>query len=104
MNKIIVHKHRTNKITVGLGMDISADTITSEVRVQEDPESDLLMTWTVTVLDGATGELELSVDDSTTAQITVDKGYMDLKRVSSGEPLPVFDRPLEVEFRGVVTA
>lgn len=104
MNKIIVHKHRTNKITVALGMDITSDTITSQVRVQEDPESDLLMTWTVTVLDAATGELELAVDDSSTAQITVDKGYMDLKRVSSGEPLPVFDRPLEVEFRNTVTA
>jgi len=28
---------------------------------------------------------------------------MDIKRDSGGLTLPVFDRPLEVEFRGVVT-
>ena len=104
MNKVIVHKHRTNTLTVNLGMDITGDTITSEVRVQPDPTSALLMTWVVTVVDDATGELEISVDDSTTAQIEVDKGYMDFKRLSSGEPLPILDRPLEVEFRGTVTA
>ena len=28
---------------------------------------------------------------------------MDLKRVSGGEPLAIFDKPLEVVFQGVVT-
>jgi hypothetical protein len=103
-DRVIVHKNRTNKLTVNLGMDITGDTITSEVRTQEDPESDLLMAWIVTVIDAPTGELEILVDDATTAQIEVDRGYMDFKRVSSGEPLPVMDKPLEVEFRNTVTA
>lgn len=103
MNKVIVHKYRTNKITVGLNMDITGDEIQSQVRTQRDPTSDLLMNWTVTVIDDATGELEFEVDDATTAQIEVDSGYMDILRISSGEPLPVLDRPLEVEFRNTVT-
>lgn len=103
-NKVIVHKHRTNVIPVNLGIDITGDTITSEIRAAEDPESTLLATWTVVVTNAATGELELTVDNTITSEIEVDSGFMDFKRVSSGEPLPVLDRPLEVEFRGVVTA
>lgn len=104
MNKVIVHKHRTNKLTVNLGMDITSDTITSEVRVQDDPSSDLIFAWTVTVINAATGELTIEVDNVLTGQVEVDTGYMDFKRVSSGEPLPVLDRALEVEFRNTVTA
>ena len=105
MAKVIVYKARTNTLPVNLGVDISADTFTSQIRSEPDHESTLLMEWAVDfVTDGTDGKLLLTVDDLITGQIEVSSGYMDLLRVSGGEPLPVFDEVLEVEFRGVVTA
>lgn len=104
-NKVIVHKNRTNTLIVDLGMDVSASTFTSEIRAEQDHESDLLATWVVSFTSSGTdGRLTLVLDNVITGQIEVDHGYMDLKRVAAGEPIPVFDRPLEVEFRGTVTA
>lgn len=103
-NKVIVHKNRTNTITIDLGFDVSADVITSQIRAEQDPTSALIATWVVGfVTDGTDGLLTLTLDNSVT-EITVDSGYMDLKRVSGGEPLAVFDKPLEVSFQGTVTA
>jgi hypothetical protein len=103
-NTIVVHKGRTNIIACDMGMDVSADTITSEIRSEPDVSSPLLATWEVTFLtDGTDGELVLTLDDVITGQIKANSGYMDIKRVSGGEPLPVFDKPLEVTFRGSVT-
>ena len=102
---IVVHKGRTNIVTLSLGIDTSGDTITSEIRSQPEQDAPLLATWVVTpVTDGSDGRYTLTLDNTVTSQITVKSGFMDVKRVSGGEPLPVFDRPLEVEFRGTVTA
>lgn len=104
-NTIKVHKNRTNIVILDLGMDVSADTITSEIRAEEDHTSALIVAWIVAfVTDGTDGLLTLTIDDVISADITVDSGYMDVKRVSGGEPLVVFDRPLEVSFQGSVTA
>jgi hypothetical protein len=103
--RVIVHKGRTNTITVGLGIDVSADTITSEVRSEPARDAPLIMTWTVTFADdGTDGELILTVDNLITSEIKATSGFMDLKRVTGSEPIPVFDQPIEVEFRGTVTA
>lgn len=103
-NKVIVYKGRTNTIIVNLGIDASSDTYTSQIRSEPDVESLLLADWTVSfVTDGTDGKLKLTLDDIVTAQIAADSGYMDLKRVSGGEPLAVFDQALEVSFRGTVT-
>lgn len=102
--EVVVHKGRTNVISVGLGIDVSLDTITSQIRSEPDVSSPLIMSWVVTfATDGTDGELILQVDDVITSSISELSGFMDLKRVSAGEPLPVFDRPLEVVFRGTVT-
>ena len=103
-NTVIVHKGRTNTLFVNMGIDVSADVITSEIRSEPNVESPLIMTWEVAfVSDGTDGKLVLTVDDLETSQIKANSGYMDLKRVIGGEPVPVFDRPLEVSFRGTVT-
>ena len=103
-NEVIVHKGRTNVLEVRLGIDVSTDTFTSEIRTQPDQAASLIATWTVAfVTDGSDGLLKLTLDDSVTAGIAELAGYMDLKRVSGGEPIPVFDKPLEVVFRGTVT-
>jgi hypothetical protein len=103
-NPVVVHKARTNTVIVDLGEDVSLDTFTSEIRSEPDHLSTLLMTWDVDFeTDGTDGRLVLTVDDLITEQITVDSGYMDVKRVTGGQPIPMFDKPLEVIFRGVVT-
>lgn len=103
-NKIIVHKGRTNILQVNLGMNVSTDTFTSEIRAEPTQESPLLATWVVSfVTNGSDGKLKLTLDNVITDQIAANNGYMDLKRVSNGEPVPVFDMPLEVSFRGTVT-
>lgn len=104
MQQVIVHKGRTNVVQVSLGFDVSQDIFTSEIRVAKNSSSDLIAAWVVTFeTDGRDGELILTLDDSVTTLITQSVGYMDLKRVSGGEPLPVFDEPLEVLFTNVVT-
>ncbi len=103
-NEVVVHKGRTNVVTVSLGINVLGDTFTSQIRSEPDASSPLLMTWVVTfATNGSDGELILTVDDSITSEIKANSGYMDLKRLSGGQPIPVFDRPLEVEFRGSVT-
>lgn len=99
--KVVVYKNRTNIIPVSLGIDVSDDTITSEIRTTSGT---LIATWAVTFAgDGTDGELIFTLDNSAVSSITYPTGLMDIKRVSGGEPLPVFDRPLEVEFRDAVT-
>lgn len=103
--ELIVYKNRTNVVPVNLGYDVSADTITSEIRVGKNKESTLIATWSVDFLtDGTDGKLILTLDDSDLDTITQKYGYMDLKRVSGGEPLPVFKHVLKVLFEDTVTA
>jgi hypothetical protein len=103
-SKVIVYKDRSNTLKISLGIDVSADTITSEIRSEPDIGAPLIATWEVSfVTDGTDGELILYLDDNETSQIKANSGYMDLKRVSGSEPLAVFDQPLEVSFRGSVT-
>jgi hypothetical protein len=104
MNQITVFKGRTKVVPVSLGVDVSQDTITSEIRMDKDPESTLIAEWVVTnVTDGVDGEILLTLDNSVSEQISQSKGYMDIKRVTGGEPVAVFDEPLEVLFKNVVT-
>ena len=102
---INVYKGRTNVITINLGYDVSADELTSEIRTELDQFSTLIATWDVEFInDGIDGMLRLTLDDSVTSEIVYSKGYMDLKRVSAGEPLPVFSDPLPVVFKETITA
>jgi hypothetical protein len=102
-NEVIVHKGRVNTTEVRMGFDVSGDTITSEIRSQPTVDATLLATWDVAFLtDGTDGVLVLTIDDMDRL-IDAEKGYMDLKRDISGELVPVFDKPLEVIFRGTVT-
>lgn len=103
-NELIVYKNRTNIVPVNLGFDVSADTFTSEIREGKTPTSTLIATWTVSFLtDGTDGALLLTLDDSEADAITQKVGYTDIKRVSGGEPLPVFSAPVKVLFQDTVT-
>lgn len=98
---VIVYKNRTNRLPVSLGYDVSGDTLTSEIRTESGT---LIATWTVAFdNDGSDGELILTLDNSALGAVTHPRGLMDMKRMSGGEPLPVFDKPVEVEFRDSVT-
>jgi len=101
---IVVHIGRTTKVTVSLGFDVSGDAFSSQVRVNRSPSSTLLATWTVTFLtDGTDGELVLTMNPSQLTNLPNLKGWMDIKRVTGGEELPVFSEPFPVVFRNVVT-
>lgn len=103
-SKVIVHKNRTNILPVSLGFDVSADTITSEIRSEPDVNAPLIATWVVSFkTDGRDGEIVLTLDDLVTSQIKANSGYMDLKRITGTEPVAIFDQSLEVSFRGSVT-
>lgn len=103
-SQVVVHKGRREALTVWLGMDVSGDTFTSQIRSQPESDAELIAEWTVAfATDGTDGILTLVLDDSVTETIVANSGYMDIKRVSGGQPLPVFDQALEVVFRGSVT-
>lgn len=103
--QIVVKKGRTVTVPVGLGFDVSNDTFSSEIREEPNRESQHIATWTITFLtDGTDGELILTLDDSVTGEIVQSKGYMDLKRITAGEPVDVFDDIVEVLFKETVTA
>jgi len=103
-NKIVVHKNRTNVVTCNLGINITGDTITSEIRTQPEHDAPLIVPWTVAVITASTGEITLTIDNGALTDVPHRTGFMDIKRVTGGEPITVFDEPLEVEFRGTVTA
>ena len=105
MNNVVVYKNRTNVVSVGLGIDVSADVITSEIREKANTDSPLIASWVVDfATDGTDGELILTLDDSVTSQVVAKSGFMDFKRTSDGEPYNIFDKPIKVEFKETVTA
>lgn len=104
MNQLMVDKGRTVVVPVSLGYDISNDEFFSEIRVDKDSASDLIATWIVSfATDGVDGELILTLDNSITSLIARNVGYMDIKRVTGGEPVSVFNEPLEVLFKETIT-
>lgn len=104
-NELIVHRNRTNIVPLNLGFNVSQDIITSEIREEVDPTSNLLATWVVEfTTDGVDGELTLILPESEIIDVEKKYGWMDLKRESGGVSLPVFREPLKVAFKGVVTA
>jgi hypothetical protein len=103
-NKVVVHIGRYNELTVNMGVDVTTDTITSQIRTEPEQEATLIAAWTVTKTNPTKGELLLTMEATVSSQIDVSSGWMDLKRISGGKPKAVFDRPVEVSFRGSVTA
>jgi hypothetical protein len=98
---LVVHTGRTVVVPVSLGINVAGDTITSDIRTASGV---LIASWVVTFDgDGTDGEIILTLDNSVTMAITYPNGFMDLKRISGGEPYAIFDRKLEVEFRKSVT-
>lgn len=103
--QVFVYKNRTNVITVNLGMNIQNDTFSSQIRAEKSGSSTLIATWTVSfVTDGTDGLLKLTIDNSQLQNVTRSNGFMDIKRTTSGEPVPVFDDPVEVIFRETITS
>lgn len=104
-SEVVIYRNRTNLLPVSLGTDVSGETFFSEVREKVDPTSTLLATWTVTFdTDGTDGELVLRIDNSGLTNVAKNYGWMDIKRVSGGEPMPVLFEPVRVKFQEVVTA
>lgn len=104
MTKLTVHKGRTEVVLVSLGFDASDSTFESEIRTGKSRTSELIAAWDIAfITDGTDGELSLTLDDTVTNTITHSSGFMDLKRITGGEPVSVFENPLHVVFKEVVT-
>jgi hypothetical protein len=107
-NRSINFYHRmTNTVMVELGYDVSQDVITSQIRKGTQVSTELIADWTVEfVTNGMDGKLRLTIDDSVLVDSSITMGYMDMKRMVGGvggEPTPVFDGPILVNFLDVVT-
>jgi hypothetical protein len=103
MAEITVYKNRTNKIRVRLGQDVSGDTFSAEIRAKASSTSDLIATWAWEFeTDGTDGDLILTLDNTELDETLAKSGYTDVKRMSGGEPLPVF-APIKVVIVDTVT-
>jgi len=104
-DQIIIYKGRTNIVLLAVGRDVSTSVISGEIRKEKNRESDLIATWVVGFVNtGADGELILTIDDSETDELEESRGWTDFKEVVSGEPMMLFDEPLEVLIKDPVTA
>lgn len=106
MSSLSVYKDRRNDVEVNLGVDVSGDTIISQIRAGKSKTSALILEWEVSfVTDGADGKLLFTIDDSEVSSetITQKRGYMDIVRIAGGQPYPVLKYPIRVNFRDSVT-
>ena len=104
MASLNVYKDRTNIVPVNFGYDISSDTFESEIREGKDSSTTLIATWSIAFLtDGTDGKLIFTIDDSELLNVAQKKGYMDIKRITDGEPYPVMSDPITVIFKNQVT-
>jgi hypothetical protein len=103
-NQLWIYKGRTMVVPMSLGFDVSNDTFESHIRTEKRRESELIAEWVITFeTDGTDGELVLTLDNSVTDLLDESRGYMDVKRITGGEPINVFDEPLEVLIKDPVT-
>lgn len=104
MAKTVVHRGRYQIKRVYLNRDISAFTaadFVSQIRSTPSHNSELLMTWTVSIEDAAEGILRLEADDVATGAVQSESGFMDVMRIDGGQKTSEFDEALAVEFRGM---
>lgn len=98
---LTVYKQRTNIYEfVFFGMDLSEDVITSQIRRGRSTTSHKIVEFEIRPkTDGKDGRFIFTIDDSNLQSITDVMGYLDIKRMSGGEPLPVLESPIEVVFQ-----
>ena len=96
---LVVYKGRTNVFEVKLPYDVSEDVLKSQIRVGADSDTPLIAEWVIEFKsDGKDGSILIVLDDSAASVIGHTFGYTDIKRITDGEPVPVFDNPLPVFF------
>lgn len=107
MATIKVRRGRTNVKMIFLGRDVSADTFVSEIKADKLGVGPVIAAWDISFLtDGTDGKLVLTLDDSVVADIpaSIKKGYMDVKQITGGEPIPAHDGVITVKFLATVTS
>lgn len=102
MDALKIFRNRTSVIPVWFSYMLGDDVYTSQIRTGQSFLSPLIATFTV--VKAGPNQLTLMLDNSVTAGITHNYGYMDIKRVTGGEPVPVFEDPIPVLFKDQVTA
>lgn len=103
-NPIKVRRGRTERVTVYLPYSVAGDEVTSEMRAGLHRGAKLIATWDVVVDEEDGRKIYLTLDDSDTSGIVETTGYMDLKRVTGGEPVQILENPLLVLISDPITA
>ena len=103
MSTVDVHKHRTTELHVILPYPTENDIFTSQVRKGRSQATEVIVEWNVSKSEESSNKLILVIDDELASTITETTGYMDIKRVTAGEPLAVFNDPILVTFKDVIT-
>lgn len=90
LDYVPVYRGYANTITVNLNYDVTGETLTCQGRATKASDSTLLVTFTVVVDDASSGELTLTALPAafTEAADTAGDGFLNIKRLSSGVPLP----------------
>ena len=91
---------------MNFGFDVSADTISSQVREQADHTSPLIFEWEVDTSEAGTGYITLSYDDTDrdNDQIAAnDRGIMDIRRLSGGSAIKAHQGVIIVELEATPT-
>lgn len=90
LTSVPVYRLYGNTITVNLNYNVTGETLSCQGRATKASDSTLLVTFTVVVDDATSGQLTLT---ALPAAFTADaaeaqNGFLNIKRVSSGVPLP----------------
>lgn len=100
MQPIVIQRGNTIEVPVSIGFNVSGETLTSKIYVDDDPLSAVIAEWTVSfITDGSDGELLLTLSYLITEAIVQSSGHMDLRK-TSGTPVDLLEQMLEVIFQG----
>ena len=106
-NHLPFSKGRYNSYVVNFnGLDVSADTITSQVREQADHTSPLIFEWEVDDTLAATGYVTLFYDDTARANSQISnnkKGVMDIRRLTGGSAVKAHQGVIIVDLEATPT-
>lgn len=100
-DSLVVYKQRTNIFEfIFFGQDLSQDVLTSQIRRGQSSNSHKIAEFDIRPrTDGKDGRYIFTIDDSELENIPDVVGWLDIKRVSGGEPLAVLESPIPVTFQ-----
>ena len=103
-SRLVFDKGSYNSWNVNANLDLTGQTVVSQIRVRPEETSDLILQWTVSITDAAAGEFTIYFNDSANTLGDVSEGFMDIKRVTGSGDVRMHDEVIFVEFQARPTA